>query len=198
MRPGEHGDPPELIPYASHVAHGTGRTPIGIILFSASHLLLGGVIALAIVRFLLRVPLADRNALTWVAAIGGFSVAMMVGSGMLLMKGRVAWMVSIAAFAIVAMYEIALAALGVTWWYQTLPAAPFTSTPGLYFAALTAVMASILFSLSVVLLHYLGGAKARATFGLTPGEAPIAVQLLPAALTLIFCASVIATALLRP
>src|SRR5437870_1049842 len=40
--------PPDkpFMPYASHVAHGTGRTPIGIVLFACSHLLLGGVLLL--------------------------------------------------------------------------------------------------------------------------------------------------------
>jgi hypothetical protein len=165
------GDRP-LIGYASHVAHGTGRTPIGIILFAASHLLLGAVlllIAWIIFQQLARAP-ARVTALDWLAAalIALAGVPMLVGGVALLLKGSVAWTVALASFVLLAIFEaIAIAyAVAMTVRYA------WQNNPDIIWAGLFVVFAMLLGLLCAVVVGYLTGSKARLTFGLPPGEAP--------------------------
>ena len=106
----------QLIPYASHVAHGTGRTPIGIILFAASHLLLRGVLVLSVGRFLPRTLLASGWMQLFAVAVVVATLSMLSGGVMLLMKGRGAWVLSVTSFLWLAACEAIVAALGVGWW----------------------------------------------------------------------------------
>src|SRR5437773_8560695 len=98
-----------LIPYASHLAHGTGRTPIGIILFAASHLLLGAVlllIAWIMSQQLARAP-ARVTGLEWLAAalIALAGVPMLAGGVALLLKGRLARAIALVSFVVLAAFE---------------------------------------------------------------------------------------------
>jgi hypothetical protein len=182
----------ELIPYASHVAHGTGRTPVGIILFAASHLLLGGVLALAIVRFIARVSLATAWMQLFTVAMVMAALSMIGGGAMLLMKGRGAWMLSITAFTWLAVSEIDIAALGIGWWMsqrsrtQDAPLAFF-----FYYGGGIAVAATALLALCLIVLTYLGSGKAREIFALPPGETPALVRAAPAFLLAMFVATMI-------
>jgi hypothetical protein len=176
-------DPPApvapLMSYASHVAAGTGRTPIGIILFAASHLLLGGVLMLAALLMSHRA----RDAQDWagVAAVAVLGVPMLPGGVALLLKGRVAWTAAVMSFFVLTVMEAATLAyaVGMTCRY---------AIQGNHDVQLAAVFASLAFCVAVmgaVVVGYLGGEKARATFGLPPGEAPVAVRYLrPIVLTL--------------
>jgi len=188
MRSSDQRGPPELIPYASHVAQGTGRTPIGIILFASSHLLLGGVIVLAIARFVSQMSLASGWMKLFAVAMVVMSFSMLGGGTMLLMKGRGAWMLAITAFTWLAVSEIIMAALGLGWWLTQL----HPRQRGLFYhAAGMATMSSALLALCLIVLKYLGSAKARDTFALPRGETPALVRAMPLFLLTMFIAAMI-------
>jgi hypothetical protein len=191
MRSAEHRDPPELIPYASHIAQGTGRTPIGIILFASSHLLLGGVIVLAIGRFMSQMSLTSGWMKLFAVAMVVMSFSMLGGATMLLMKGRGAWMLAITAFTWLAVSEIIMAALGLGWWMSH-RSSPHEQPFGFfYYGGGMAIMASALLALCLIVLKYLGSAKARDTFALPRGETPALVRALPLFLLTMFVAAMI-------
>jgi hypothetical protein len=191
MRTDGDRDPPELIPYASNVGHGTGRTPIGIILFAASHLLLGGVFALSIARFVSRTPLATSwmqlLAVTMVIA----ALSMIGGGAMLLMKGRGAWLLSLTAFIWLAVSEIVLAALGMGWWMsQRRHDQPYVQDFIYHGGGMTFTAAALL-ALCLIVLRYLGTVEARDTFALPRGETPALVRVMPLFLLTMFVAAMI-------
>jgi hypothetical protein len=188
MRSADHRDPPDLIPYASHVAHGTGRTPIGIILFAASHLLLGGVIVLAFGRYMSQLVVVSAWMKLFAVATVVMAFSMLGGGTMLLMKGRGAWMLAITAFMWLAVSEIVMAALGLGWWLSQLRR---SGVGFFYHAAGMAVMSSALLALCLIVLKYLGSAKARDTFALPRGDTPVVVRAMPAFLLTIFVAAML-------
>src|SRR5688500_1306177 len=101
----------KTLAYASDVGRGAGRTPIGIILFACSHLLLGGVMLLG------GVPLVanawGRSAATVDLLLAVLmictAVPMTVGGAALVVKGQLAWWVSLISFAVLAAVEGAFA-----------------------------------------------------------------------------------------
>src|SRR5438034_11315030 len=110
-----------LMAYASHAAHGTARTPIGIVMFACSHLLLGGVLILTdwiMFQRLAMAPRGSRDPLEWlvVALIGVSSLPMLAGGMALLLKGNLAWIAGVASFMLLAVFEAAAIAyaLGMT------------------------------------------------------------------------------------
>ena len=175
--------PPDLIPYASHVAHGTGRTPIGIILFAAGHLMMGGVLAFAMFHIVRRYAVVAPYQMYFRIMLAGTSAALIAGGAMLLLKGRAAWILAIVSFVVLAMFESALAA-GMAWWATRFN--DVSNGAGLG----SAVFA--LFALCLVVLGYLGSAKARNTFALPPGETPRIVRWLPKLMMIVFVAAVVA------
>jgi len=190
MRPADR-DPPELIPYASHVAHGTGRTPIGIILFAASHLLLGGFLAFAAYRFGGRAGVWFFEVTVFLAAF-----AMMLGGASLLMKGQWAWLTSLVSFSWLAVCEAAVAAQATVAILLSMRDASFVrlTQPGIILLCLSAAV----FAPCFIMLSYLGSAKARNTFALPPGQTPSLVRLLPrVAVTLLITGIVIGAAIGR-
>jgi uncharacterized membrane protein len=54
-----------------------------------------------------------------------------------------------------------------------------------------AIMSSALLALCLIVLKYLGSAKARDTFALPPGETPAVVRAMPAFLLTIFVAAML-------
>ena len=174
-------DPKPLMPYASHVAHGTGRTPVGIVMFAASHLLLGGTLLLTAwvmcrqaMRFSARVMPVDWLVIGLVALA---ALPMLVGSITLLLKGPIAWGVAVASFFLLAVFEaLAIAySAGMTVRYAR------QGNADVQWATLFLGFALLLAFLSRVIVGYLGGSKARATFGLPPGDPPALVKYLPGA-----------------
>ena len=173
----ERHDQPELIPYASHAAHGTGRTPIGIILFASGHLLMGASTLFAIARFVARVSLESAWMQLFAIAVVVAALSMIGGGAMLLMKRRGAWILSLTSFTWLAMCEAVVAALGTGWFVRPLrsPRAAALDFNGLVLT----VIAAALFGLCLIVLGYLGSAKARSTFALPAGETPVGVRRLP-------------------
>jgi hypothetical protein len=169
-------DAPELIPYASHVAHGTGRTPIGIILFAASHLLLGGVIVFALVRLLRIVPRGawSRNPedLIWPILAAVLATSMIAGGIALLLKGRSMWITAVASFGCLATAEAFAAVVGLLMFVRG-------GRDAQTWAKVQSVVTTLLLAMSCVVLGYLASANARRTFGLPPGETSAAVRWLP-------------------
>jgi hypothetical protein len=169
-----------LIAYASHVAHGTGRTPIGIVLFACSHLLLGAVLLLiAWVMFqqlarMYAVAPARVTPIEWLAAglVAVAAVPMLVGGVTLLLKGRLAWIIAVVSFFVLAVFESIAIAYSVA---MTVRYAMQNNTD-IVWAGLFVVFAVLLGLLCAVVVGYLSGAKARATFGLPPGESPRALK----------------------
>jgi hypothetical protein len=187
MRPADR-DPPELIPYASHVAHGTGRTPIGIILFAASHLLLGGVIVAAAAMLLRVIPQSEWTRkpenLIWPALAAALAVSMLTGGVTLLLKGRTAWATCVVSFTSLAIAEAFAGVLGTI---MLVRGAKESSQWGM----MQAGIATLLLAMSSVVLGYLGSEKARRTFGLPPGETSRAVRWLPRVVLVLFIVGVV-------
>ena len=176
---------PELIPYAT-VAHGTGRTPVGIILFAAAHLLMGGFCLLVVGRWAAGHSI-DNSWMKFFAICVVVGALCMIGGGAtLLMKGQGAWIASLSAFAWLAVCEAAVAAMGVGWWL--LPRGRGLSAG--YVGAMLAAVATALFALCVIVLGYLGSSRARDTFALPPGETPATVRILPRAAMAVFLIAV--------
>jgi len=178
-----------LMPYASHAAAGTGRTPIGIILFAASHLLLGGVLMLAAVT-MTRQALARPAAVApvdWLvtALIALLAMPMLVGGVALLLKGSLAWVVSVISFTLLAFFEAMTIAyaIGMTTRYLQ------QNNPDVQWAGLFAGLAISQGLLCAVVVGYLGSPKARATFGLPPGETPGLVRRLRRIVTVLYLAA---------
>jgi hypothetical protein len=181
-------NPPDPIPYASHVTHGTGRTPIGIILFAASHLLLGGVIVAALATLLPAIPRSEWTRkpenLIWPVLASALAFSMLAGGVTLLLKGRVAWAACVISFTALAIAEASAAVLGTMMFTR---GAKQVSQWGL----MQTGIATLLMAMSCVVLGYLASEKARRTFGLPPGETPHAVRWLPRAILVLFVVAVV-------
>src|SRR5437764_413700 len=164
--PGDVDKP--LMPYASHVAAGTGRTPIGIIMFAASHLLLGGVLMLAAFTMArqawARLAIATPVDGLVIALVALLAMPMVVGGVALLLKGSAAWRTSVVSFTVLATFETLTIAysIGMTVRYLR-QGNPDTQRAGI-FAGLALSQAL----LCAVVVGYLGSPNARATFGMPP------------------------------
>jgi hypothetical protein len=179
---------PDLIPYASHVSHGTGRTPIGIIMIAASHLMLGAAICAVTVMVIRAAPLqarTDPKNVLWFAAAGALAVSMLVGGMLLLLKGSAAWGASIVSFTCVALAESVAGGLGA--WLAVSGKAQSS-----WWGIAQTVIAMFLTAMTFVVLSYLGGANARRTFGLQPGETVRVVRWLPKLVVAAFVLAVVA------
>ena len=173
---------PELIPYASHVAHGTGRTPIGIMLFACSHLLLGAVLAYLMLAVISRYAVVARYQVFFRIMMTGASAMMILGGVALLLKGRTAWICSVLSFAALALFEAGLA--GATAHWSATNRYPST---GVGMVLITTSM----FALCMIVLGYLGSSKARDLFALPPGETPVVIRQLPRIAIAVFLLAVI-------
>src|SRR5437867_3373496 len=79
---------PPLMPYASHAATGSGKTPIGILLFAASHLLLGAALGLLVILMWRAIPRKSEltelpAAMLFLGLIAATATFMLAGSVML-------------------------------------------------------------------------------------------------------------------
>ena len=183
----EPPDQPDLIPYASHVAHGTGRTPIGIIMIAASHLMLGAAICAITVMVMRAAPpqaRTDPKTILWFAAAGALAVSMLAGGMLLLLKGPYAWGASVVSFTCVALAESVAGGLG-SW------LAVSGKAQSNWFGIAQTVIAIFLVAMTFVVLSYLGGANARRTFGMQPGETARLVRWLPKLVVAIFVVAVV-------
>ena len=181
-----------LMPYASHVAAGTGRTPVGIIMFAASHLLLGGVLLLMSgIMFTQLMNYRGRTTpLDWLAAalVAVPSLPMLVGGIMLLLKGGLAWTAAVISFAALAVCEaIAIAYSASMTVRYVRQGNNDVQWAGIFFG-----MSMMLAFLCRVIVGYLGAPKARATFGLPPGDPPAVVTMLPRMVMALYALALIA------
>ncbi len=163
----------EPIPYATPASAGTGRTPIGIIMFAASHILLGGVLLLAalVIFFQLRHrPLSEDWIVIPVLML--LAAPMITGGVGLLLKGQTAWRGAVVSFAVLSALEAGTFAyaVGMTVRYA------LQGNPDIIWAGLFAALAFAVAALCSVVLGYLAGDKSRITFGLPPGETPAAIR----------------------
>ena len=187
MRSADHRDPPELIPYASHVAHGTGRTPIGIVLFAASHLLLGALLLFKMGELAGSAQPTRPSDTFFAVAVFAAATSMLGGGTALLLKGRGAWIFAIVAFTSLGAWETALA----MWAVAEAVAATHANDPDSVAAAFAlVVLCAPLFALCIIVLGYLASAKARKTFALPPGQTPTLVRWLPRVAVVLFIAAV--------
>ena len=176
-----------LISYASPVAQGAGRTPIGIIMFAASHLLLGGVLVLAAVIIAERMPtarLAPGEAMVpYLIALA--AMPMIAGGLALLLKGRAAWTAAVVSFAALAVFE------AVTICYATAMTIRYLrqGNHDAVWAVSFLVLALCLGLLCATVVGYLAGSKARATFALPPGETSAGVRMLPRVILVLYAAA---------
>lgn len=170
-----------LMPYASHVAHGTGRTPIGIILFAGSHLLLGGLLAWCLagawreIRSLSTLHPSDWLSLLLVMVL---ATSMLVAGCAILLKGRMAWRITLAACSLLSLGEAVAAAFGAGMMVR------FDATgdrAGIILGLVLVAIMSALLALCVIVLRYLSLEKGRLTFALAPGETSAIARWLPAA-----------------
>ena len=179
---------PALIPYGSHVEHGTGRTPIGIILFAGAHLLLGAVIVVAAARWFRVVPTSEWTRkpenLVWPTLAAALAASMLAGGVTLLLKGRAAWLTAVASFACLATFEAFAAVLGMLMFVRG-------GKDAQTWAIIQGVVATLLLAMSCVVLRYLTSAKARRTFGLPPGETFALLRSLPLAILVGFIVGVV-------
>ena len=183
-----------LMSYASHVEMGTGRTPVGIIMFAASHLLLGGVLmlsAFAIFQHVRRGPVNED----WIVLPVLFLLAapMVTGGLALLLKGAIAWFAAVVSFALLAALEAGTFAyaVGMTVRYAA------RGNPDVQWALVFAAMTFAIGTLCIVVVGYLAGQKARNTFGLPPGESPAFVRRLRALALVLFAVALGIGPLLR-
>jgi hypothetical protein len=181
-----------LMPYASHVAAGTGRTPIGIIMFAASHLLLGGTLFLT-------AGLMFRSLVVWRARAGWedwlvaglvalAAVPMVVGAVMLLLKGTIAWTAAVASFTVLAIFEAIAIAYSISMTVRYVR----QGNNDVQWAGIFFGMSMMLAFLCRVVVGYLGGEKARATFGLPSGDPPGVVKMLPRMVMALYTLALIA------
>ena len=179
---------PELIPYASHIAHGTGRTPIGIVLFAASHVLLGAWLLFKMGEIAGAAQPTGPSDTFFTVAVLAAATSMLGGGTALLLKGRGAWIFGVVAFTSLGAWETALA----TWAVAEAVAATRTNNRDAVGAAIALVtLCAPLFALCVIVLGYLASAKARKTFALPAGETPTPIRWLPRVAVLIFIAAVV-------
>jgi hypothetical protein len=193
----EHRPNKPLVPYASDVALGSGRTPVGIILFAAGHLLLGAALALwaaivvpRLIRF--RGPEPAFFILGAFAAI--IAVSALLGGCALLIKGRFAWGLSVISFTLLGIGEAIGCAFGAGMLVRFFGIDRTGMGLGLFVAG---VMTSLMV-LSITVLSYLRGQRARITFALPPGESPLIARWMPSLVitAYILCAA-LATLLAR-
>jgi hypothetical protein len=185
LREGESNQRP-LMPYASHVSRGTARTPIGIILFAASHLLMGAVLMLAAFMILRRVMARPRKEDWGVVVNIIVALPMLTGGLALFLKGRAARTAAVMSFSVLAALEsIVIAyAVGMTVRYIA------DGNQNAEWALLFVTFAVLLAFLSRDVLGYLASEKARATFALPPGETPIAIRIMPRLALFLYCVAV--------
>lgn len=180
--------------YASHVSAGTGRTPIGIVLFSCSHLLLGALIEIWIVAVINQVNRVTP--LGWFLFIlGGVgAAAMIVGALALLLKGPAAWMIALASFIVLAIAE----SVGLCFATRTLVHSIATreNRKFLIFVATAVLVLTFQFWLCSVVLRYLSREKSRATFALLPGDFPPMVRWVPRVIVTLTIIALVISALI--
>jgi len=166
-----------LIAYASHAAHGTGRTPIGIIMFASSHLLLGGVLAFAAIVIAQRMrQYAQAAGEAYVPLLILLAAAPMLAGGLaLLLKGLRAWTIAIVSFSILAFFE----ALTITYASGMTVRYLREGNNDAVWAVSFLVLSLCLGLLCATVAGYLAGSKARATFALPPGETPRLLRVVP-------------------
>jgi len=117
----------------------------------------------------------------------GVSACALVGGGAVLLKGRAAWALSVAAFGMLCLAEAIGAAYGAGMIVHCQLAGDVTGA-GLG-AVLLGVMTALM-SLGVIVLRYLASSKARVTFALPPGEAPVIARWAPAAVIVAYALAV--------
>jgi hypothetical protein len=187
---------PPLMTYESRAETGSGRTPVGIILFAASHLLLGAALLLVCFMMYRAVPASARlRPVDWAAlaiplCIGG---AMAAGATALLLKGRTAWRMALLAFVVLAMAESAAGAFGLGMAVRQYSAGDET---GATIGGVVLGVAVGLFAPCVVVLGYLASPKARTTFALPPGETALFLKWLRPMAAVFFVGSLAAGVML--
>lgn len=166
-------DSTNSLQYSTDAARGAGRTPIGIILSAVCHLLLGSLLVLLGYGLVHEAWLARQFDAEMVAGIVILIAAVpMLGAGItLLLKGKRAWITCVIFHVMLAIGESILAA----WGFGSAAWRPQDNESSL----IVGVVALLLLWMCLVVLSYLGKAKARACFALTPGEAPVLVRRLP-------------------
>jgi len=180
------------MPYASHVAAGTGRTPIGIIMFAASHLLLGGTLFLT-AGIMLRNLMVWRARAGWVdwlvaALVALEATPLVFGAVMLLLKGTLAWAAAVASFSVLAVFEAIAIAYSISMTVRYVR----QGNSDVQWAGIFFGMSMMLAFLCRVVVGYLGAPKARATFGLPPGDPPALVKMLPRMVMALYMLALIA------
>ena len=171
----EH-DQSEPIRYASPDVRGSGRTPMQITLFAASHLVFGALILAATARALVsagrspRAPTVSTSLV--VAAVAG--AAMVFAGVSLLLKGRAAFACAICTFFCLGLAECAAAG-----WHAFAVAHALVNSRGVGSAAWWMLAATSLAVMSSVVLRYLGTAKARQTFALHQSLEATTIEWLP-------------------
>lgn len=167
-----------LMQYASDVAEGAGRTPVGIVMFAGSHLLLGGFLLWFGWPFAQHAWLGrklDGEAL-FATIVLATAIPMLIGGGTLLCKGRSRWLASVAAHTLLALNESLLAAYGFAlarWRFK------HHDDKGILVGLIAGCVGVLLLLLCLVVLGYLASPKARKTFGLPPGESTAMFRHLP-------------------
>jgi hypothetical protein len=166
-----------LMPYASEIARGSGRTPIGIIMFAASHLLLGACCAVWLSMVWRMAPMAQFRPCEWllIGWVIVITIGSLTGGCALLLKGRGAWMSSIAAMAVLAVGESA----GIAFGAGMVAHMSGTDRVGTQIGVALSIAMLLLLGLCAVVLRYLSRTKARATFALEAGETTLMVRWLP-------------------
>jgi len=184
-----------LVAYASDVALGSGRTPVGIILFAAGHLLLGAALALwlaIILPRLLRIR-GPQPAFFILAAFGAIiALSALTGGCALLVKGRFAWIASVISFTLLGIGE----AIGCAFGAGMLVRFTGIDRTGMGLGLFVAGVMTSLMVLSLIVLSYLRGPRARTTFALPPGEVPPPARWMPALVITAYVASAAGAAFL--
>jgi hypothetical protein len=179
----------DILPYATDASTRAGHTPVGIVMFAASHLLFGGallLVALVLTRKMPPgVPMLERSV---PLLIGLGALPMLSGGVSLLLKGPTVWAIALISFTLVIAAECLVAAhasaMTVRYMQQ--------GNPDVQWAVTYLLFAFILALLGHVVLRYLTRDKARRMFFLPPGEVGPLVRAIPRIMLFLLAIAIIA------
>jgi uncharacterized membrane protein len=179
----------DILPYATDASTRAGHTPVGIVMFAASHLLFGA--ALLLVAWVLErkmppgVPMLERS-VPLLIALG--ALPMLSGGTALLLKGPTVWAIALISFSLVVAVEclVAAHASAMTVRYMR------EGNPDVQWAVVYLLFAFIIALLGHVVLRYLTREKARKTFFLPPGEVGPMTRAIPRILLFVLAVAIMA------